>query len=64
MALSGVYTVCLTFSLLTQIVHILNWGNKIKKFDIILTIRLMDQMDMQTKYTNDCVTNFFLLSAT
>ncbi len=65
MVLSGVYTFCLTFSLLweTKIVHA-KLGNNIKKFDIILTICSMDQMDMYAKYTNDCVTDFLLLSAT
>ncbi len=44
--LSGVYTVCLTFSLLweTQIVHT-KLGNNIKKFNIILTIYPMNTMD-------------------
>ncbi len=64
MVLSDVYTVCLTFSLL--------WENKIvhtntKKLNIILTICSMDQdhqMDIYAKYTNDCVTDFLLLSAT
>ncbi len=59
MPLSGVYTVCLMFSLLweTKIVRT-KFGNTIKKFDIILIISSMDQM------TNDCVTDFLLLSAT
>ncbi len=43
-----------------------NFGNNIKKFNIISTICSMDQMDMYTKYsyTNDCLTDFLLLSAT
>ncbi len=47
MELSGVYTVCLTFSLLweTKIVHT-KLGKSIKKFNIILTNCSMDQMDM------------------
>ncbi len=60
MALSGVYTVCLTFSLLweTQIVHT-KLGNKIMKF-IILTISSMDQMDMYSIQSTqkNCVTDF------
>ncbi len=66
MELSGVNTVCLTFSLLweTKIVHT-KLENNSKKFNIILTNCSMDQMDMYyIKYTNDCVTDFLLLSAT
>ncbi len=65
MELSGVYNVCLTFSLLweTKIVHT-KLGNNIKEFNFMLTICSMDQMDMYTKYTNDSVTDFLLLSAT
>ncbi len=38
---------------------------KIKKYNnIFLTLRSMGQIDMFTKYTNDCVTDLFLLSAT
>ncbi len=33
-------------------------------YTLILTICSMDQMDMYTKYTNDCVTDFLPLSAT
>ncbi len=66
MELSGVYTICLTFSLHGKPKwFILNLGNNIKKLNIhILTICSMDQIDMYTKYTNDCVTDFLLLSAT
>ncbi len=39
-------------------------GNNIKIFNIILTNCSKDQMDMCTKYTNDSVTDFLLLSAT
>ncbi len=65
MDLSGVYTVCVTFSLLweTKIVHT-KLGKNIKKLDITFTICSMDQMDIYTKYTNGCVTDYFLLSAT
>ncbi len=65
MVLSGVYTVCVTFSLLweTLIVHT-KLRNNIKKLHSILTICLMDGMDVYKKDTNDCVTYFLLLSAT
>ncbi len=65
MALSAVYTVCLMYSLLweTQMVH--------TKLEIILrnflyyfNNCLMNQLDMYTKYTNDCVIDLLLLSAT
>ncbi len=62
-ALSGLYTVCLTFSLVkeTQILHT-QLGNNIKIFNIIFTICAMEQMDMGTKYTDDCVIDFLLFS--
>ncbi len=51
MELSGVYTVCLTFSLLweTKFFHTKFWNN-IKELNIILAICSMDQMDMYSKY--------------
>ncbi len=67
MVLSGVYTVCLTFSLLweTQIVHT-KLENNIEEIKSFLTIFPINAMDIKnhTKYTNDCVINFLLLSAT
>ncbi len=64
MELSGVYTVCLTVSLLweTQIVYT-KLGNNIEKFNIIFTISPMDTMETSTKYTNGCVMDFLLLSS-
>ncbi len=64
MELLSVYTVCLTFSLLweNQIIYT-KLGKTILKFNIILANCAMDHMDMDTKYTNDCVTDFLLLSS-